>query len=130
MWSSTRHGGTKQPRGVYNDQELESDKLEFIFDFTSPHSPHSGRTFNGEPEQAGSGSPSESEDLTSVSLSAYDCDSEGEEGGNDIDSEDDDDETRATQKPGLMNLRFQLDAVKAGECCDLHPTDHAVDCIV
>ena len=56
----------------------------------------------------------DSEDLTDVSLSAYDCDAKGEEGWNNVDSESSDDEMEGTHKPGLMNLKFQLDAAKAG----------------
>jgi len=66
-------------------------------------------TFDGE------NSPSESENLASTSLSAYDCNSEGEEGGYDVDSKDSDSRMGETRGPGLVNLKFQLDAAKAGE---------------
>ena len=56
----------------------------------------------------------DSEDLTDGSLSAYDCDAEGEEGWNDVYSESSDDEMEGIHKPGLMNLKFQLDTAKAG----------------
>lgn len=80
--------------------------------------------FDGEPEQVDFGSLSESENLTNASLSAYDCDSEGEDGGCSVDSgEDSDDGVSVTHKPGLTNLKFQLNAAKAGECCDIHLTD-------
>jgi len=125
-WSPARCGRTEQPRGVYNNQEHESDWSELILpDFPSAHSPHlgSGTIFDGEPEQVDFGSLSESENLTSASPSAYDCDSEGEEGGCSIDSEGSDDDASATHEPGLTNLKFQLDAVKAGKHCDLHSMD-------
>jgi hypothetical protein len=86
-------------------------------------------SFNDKPDQVGSGSLSESEDLASASLSAYDCDSEGEEGRHDLDSEDSDDEMRSTREPGLMNLKFQLDAAKAGKCSNLRLTDPVVQYI-
>ena len=82
-----------------------------------PRSLHLGTSFDGEHP------PSESEHLTSASLSAYDCDSEGEDSGYDVDSDDSDDGMRETCKPGLTNLRFQLNAVKAGGCCDPYLTD-------
>ena len=82
-----------------------------------PRSLHSGMSFDGEY------SPSESEHLTSASLSAYDCDSEGEEGGYDVDSDNGDDGPRETRKPGLTNLRFQLNAAKAGGCRGSHLMD-------
>ena len=70
-----------------------------------------------EPEQleANPGSPSESEDLTNASLSVHDCDSEREGDWEDLDDESSDNEMGGTHKPGLMNLKFQLDAAKAGE---------------
>lgn len=71
--------------------------------------------FNGKPERVNSGSCYESDNLTSASLSAYDCNSEREDGWNDISSEDSDDEMRGTHRLGLTNLKFQLNAAKAGE---------------
>lgn len=125
--SPTRRDRTKQPRGICDGCESESDRLEFIFtDFTSPRSPSSGRMFGDEPEKVGSGSLSESEDLVDASLSAYDSDSGEDDGGNDVDSEDSDDEMRGTHGPGLMNLKFQLDAVKAGKHRNLHLMDPVV----
>jgi hypothetical protein len=56
-----------------------------------------------------------------VSLSDYDCDSEGEASGDDFDSESD--EMKGSRKPGVTNLRFQLDAAKAGECYVAHSID-------
>ena len=73
---------------------------------------------------------SESEVLTDTSLSAYDCDSEGEATRNDIDSEDSDDKMRGTCKPGVMGLKFQLDAAKAGEHRNFHPEDSTVNCVM
>lgn len=63
---------------------------------------------------------SESENPASASLSSYDCDSEGEATGNDVDSEDSDIEGRGPRNPGVMGLKFQLDAVKAGKRCIFH----------
>ena len=83
----------------------------------SLHSPHSGIIFDDE------NSPSESENLASTSLSAYDCDSEGEEGGYDVDSEDSESGMGETCGPGLANLKFQLDAARAGEHRDVNPMD-------
>ena len=70
-----------------------------------------------EPErlEANPGSPSESEDLTDASLSVYDCDSEREGGWDDIDNGSSEEEIGGGHEPGLTNLKFQLDAVKAGE---------------
>ena len=70
---------------------------------------------------------SDSENLASASLSVYDCDSTGEAVGNNIDSEDSDSEARGAHKPGLMNLKFQLDVAKAGECRGFHLIDSTVD---
>lgn len=75
----------------------------------------SGIPLNNEPELITSDSLSESEGLASASLSDYDCDSEGEASGDDFDSKSDD--TRGAQKPGVTNLKFQLDVARAGECC-------------
>jgi hypothetical protein len=72
-------------------------------------------SLNNEPERIDSDSLSESENLASAPLSDYDCDSEWEASGDDVDS--DDDGMRGSHKPGAMNLKFQLDAAKAGECC-------------
>jgi len=69
-------------------------------------------TLNDNPEQVDSSSLSKSENLTCASLSTYECDSEGEDGWSDIDS---DAGTRRTHK---INSKFQLDAARAGECCD------------
>jgi hypothetical protein len=55
------------------------------------------------------------ENLASASHSNYDCDSEGEASRTVVDSKSD--ETRGSSKPGVMNLKFQLDAAKVGECC-------------
>lgn len=74
--------------------------------------------FDGEPAQVNFDFLSESEDLGGNSLSGYDCDSEGGDSWNDVSSEDS--ETRGTHKPGIMGLKFQLDAAKAGKlCCHL-----------
>lgn len=89
---------------------------------TDPYLPHSATAFNDELERVGSDSFSDSENLTSASLSAYDCDSEGEAGMNSIDS-DSDSEVRGTRKPDLTNLKFQLDAAKAGEHYAFHLMD-------
>ena len=56
---------------------------------------------------------SESEALASDSLSAYDCDDEGGDGWEDTGDEDGDGETRG--EPGIMGLKFQVDAARAGE---------------
>lgn len=80
--------------------------------------------FDDEPEQVDPGPLLESENLESVSLSPYDCDS-----GNDADSEDSDGGARGAQKPRMMNLQFQLDAAKAGECYGFHLIDPTVNCI-
>lgn len=76
---------------------------------------------DNEPEQlkVNSSSSSESEGLTDASLSAYDCDSEGEEGWEDVLGESSDDEMGGTHKPRLTNLKFQLDAAKAGGYCGI-----------
>lgn len=58
---------------------------------------------------------SESEDLASTPLSAYDCDSEGGGGWEDVDSDDSDGELRGARKLGIMGLKFQLNAAKAGK---------------
>ena len=81
-------------------------------------------TFDHEPERVDSDSPSESENLADVSLSAYDCDSEGVDGINDDDS---DSEMEGIHKPGMTNLKFQLDAAKGGQCHAFPPLDPAVD---
>jgi len=88
----------------------------------SPHPPCPEVSFDDELERVEPDSLSESEDLASASLSSYDCDSEGEAAGDDTDSEDSDfSETRGTRDPpGVMNLKFRLNAVKAGKHCGLH----------
>lgn len=72
------------------------------------HSPCSAVTFTGN-----SNLLSGSEALASDSLSAYDCDDEGGAGWEDLSDEDGDGETR--DKPGVMGLKFQVDAARAGE---------------
>jgi hypothetical protein len=71
--------------------------------------------FDNEPEEVDFDSLCVSENLTSGSLSAYDCDSEGGDNWDDIGDEDSDGETRGTRQPGIMGLKFQLDAARAGE---------------
>lgn len=77
--------------------------------------PHLGTSFDRQPEQADVASLSESENLTSPSLSDYDCDSEDEVVRNDFSSEESDGPVTGSHKLGVMNLKFQLNAVKAGE---------------
>lgn len=71
--------------------------------------------FDDEPGQVDFDFLSESENLASDTISGYDCDSEG--GGNwgDVESEDGDGEASGTSGPGMMGLKFQLDAARAGE---------------
>ncbi|KAF9782699.1 hypothetical protein BJ322DRAFT_1022281 [Thelephora terrestris] len=73
-----------------------------------------GTTFDNELEHIDYDSPPESENLASDSLSAYNCDSEGGNGWSDADDEDSDSGERGTCKPGVMGLKFQLDAARAG----------------
>ena len=95
---------------------------------SSPHPCHATDiTVDNELARVESDPLSDSENLASASLSAYDCDSKGEAVGNDIDSEGSDSEVRGARKPGLMNLKFQLDAAKAGERCGFHLIDSTVD---
>ena len=84
-------------------------------------------TLNNNPEQVDPSSLSESENLTSVSLSAYECDSEREGSWSNIDSDDSDAEMRGTHE---MNLKFLLDAAKAGECCCFCLADPTVNHIM
>ena len=71
-----------------------------------------------EPVEPGSPSKPESEDLACDSLSGYDRDSECGDYSN---VEDSDDEAGGARKPpGVMNLKFQLDAAKAGQCREFH----------
>jgi hypothetical protein len=70
--------------------------------------------FDNELEHVDYDSLSESENLASDSLSVYDCDSEGGNGWSDADDEDSDSGERGTCKPGVMGLKFQLDAARAG----------------
>jgi len=88
-------------------------------------SPSPEGSFGNEPEQVEPISFSESEGLASPSLSSYDCDSEGEATGNDTDSEDSDIERSGSRNLGVMGLKFQIDAVKAGECCGFCPIQHS-----
>jgi hypothetical protein len=90
-----------------------------LADIVSPHQLHPGPPVENEPDQINSDSLSESEGLASASLSNYDCDSEGGASEDDVDSESDD--VGGSCRPGAMNLKFQLDAAKAGELCIAHP---------
>ena len=85
--------------------------------------------FDDEPERVDPGSPSELENLTSAALSEYDCDSEWEASGDETSSEDSDSKTRGTRKLPIMNLKFQLDAAKAGEHHDIHLIDLAFNSV-
>ena len=117
--SSVSGGRAKSPeRAVYENQESESDGLVLIFtNVPSSHPQHpEPYSFDNEPDQVDPDSPSESENLATASLSSYDCDSEGGGSGDDADSEDSDFERRGSRNPGAINLKFQLDAVKAGKC--------------
>jgi len=114
-WSFVSCGRAKSPGRVYNDWESKSDGSVLTFvNVLNPHPPRPETPFNDEPERVELDSFSESEDLASASLS-YDCDSE-DESGNDADTKDSDSERRGSHNPGVMNLKFQFDAVKAGEC--------------
>ena len=73
------------------------------------------KTFDDGPTQANFDVPSGSDNPESDPPSTYDCDSEGGESWSDIDSKDGDDRTKGTHQPGMMGLKFQLDAARAGE---------------
>lgn len=72
--------------------------------------------FCNEPEHLNPTLLSESENLGDDSLSGYDRDSEGGDAWDEIDNDESDSETRGTRvPPGVMGLKFQLDAARAGE---------------